>query len=357
MNGGGTQLNAGEIIDTSQIIYVYAETGTTPNCFDEEALDITINPLPDPLAPFPVGDRFCESYTLPALASGQNYYTGSGGTGTQLNAGDVIETSQTIFLQEIDGNTCTNEVSFFVEIVNLEELELETGTICLGPSITTSFVIDTELSNADFSFEWSFEGNLISGATQSSYEATQAGTYTVDYTDIISMCTGSSQVTILGVNDPESLTLRLSAGSFSDSNDIIATVVGDGTYEYVLDSGSPQDSNIFTNVSLGLHNVTAIDVNGCGSITTSIFVIGFPSFFTPNGDTINDEWRVVADVSTPDMDIFIFDRYGKLLQQLDNNTGWDGTYGGTPMPATDYWFVAEFRDGSATFRRHFTLKR
>ncbi|WP_298544467.1 T9SS type B sorting domain-containing protein [uncultured Aquimarina sp.] len=356
-NGAGTQFNAGDIIDVSQVIYVYAETATTPNCFDEEVLNITINPLPTPVAPVNSGDRFCESYTLPALQSGQNYYTATNGEGTQLNSGDVIRTSQTIFLREVDGNGCENEVPFFVEITNIEELEIETGTICLGPITITSFVIDTELNNADFSFQWSFEGTVIPGATQSQYEATQAGVYTVSYTDVVSMCSGNSDVTITGINDPESLDLQLSAGAFSDNSDIIATIVGNGTYEYILDNGSPQDSNVFTNVSLGLHEVTAIDVTGCGSITASIFVVGFPTFFTPNNDGFNDQWGVVGNADTPEMDIYIFDRYGKLLQQLNRDNQWDGTYGGKPLPATDYWFVAEFRDGSATYRRHFTLKR
>ena len=31
-NGGGTQLNDGEVVSASKTLYVYAETGTTPNC-------------------------------------------------------------------------------------------------------------------------------------------------------------------------------------------------------------------------------------------------------------------------------------------------------------------------------------
>ncbi|MHA7058640.1 T9SS type B sorting domain-containing protein [Aquimarina sp. M1] len=357
MNGVGTQLNPGEIINTSQVVYVYAETGTTPNCFDEKPLDITINQLPNPVAPVNPGDRFCERYTLPALQNGQQYFTGPDGAGTQLNVGDIILESQTIFLREVDGIGCENEVSFFVEITNVEELEIEPGIICVGPNTATSFLINTELSDIDFSFDWSFEGTIIPGATQSTYEATQAGTYTVTYTDVVSTCEGSSQITITGVNAPQSLDLQLSSGSFADNSDIIATVTGDSTYQYILDNGSPQDSNIFTNVPLGLHEVTAIDTNRCGSVTASIFVVGFPAFFTPNNDGFNDQWGVVGNVDTPEMDIFIFDRYGKLLQQLNRDNQWDGTYGGKPLPATDYWFVAEFKDGSATYRRHFTLKR
>ncbi len=358
MSGGGVQLNAGEIITTSQVIYVYAETGTTPNCFDEAMLDITINSLPNPVAPVNVGDRFCESYILPDTSAGQNYYTGTNGTGTQLNAGDIVQESQTIFLQEIDINGCQNEVEFFVEIINIEEIEIEPGTVCIGPISFSSYVIDTGLFSGDYSFEWSLNGTVIPGATESSYEATQPGSYTVTYTDTFSMCEGSSDITIRGISDPENIDLQLSNGSFADSNDIIATVTGEGEYEYSLDGGPFQDSNVFTNVSLGLHQVTAADRNGCGFIAAEIFVIGFPNFFTPNNDGINDLWNVQGDESVPDMQIYIFDRYGRLLTQLNpNSAGWDGTYKGVPLPANDYWFKAELSDGSEVYHNHFTLKR
>ena len=64
-------------------------------------------------------------------------------------------------------------------------------------------------------------------------------------------------------------------------------------------------------------------------------------------------------------DIYIFDRYGKLLKQLDpNGPGWDGTFNGKLLPATDYWFkvnidVATSADQEIikTFTGHFSLKR
>jgi gliding motility-associated-like protein len=41
--------------------------------------------------------------------------------------------------------------------------------------------------------------------------------------------------------------------------------------------------------------------------------------------------------------IQIFDRYGKLLKEISpNSTGWNGTYNGQPLPATDYWFVVDY---------------
>ena len=55
--------------------------------------------------------------------------------------------------------------------------------------------------------------------------------------------------------------------------------------------------------------------------------------------------------------VYIFDRFGKLLKQLDPlSNGWDGTYLGKPMPATDYWFRTFLEDGRE-FKGHFSLVR
>ena len=55
--------------------------------------------------------------------------------------------------------------------------------------------------------------------------------------------------------------------------------------------------------------------------------------------------------------IRIFNRYGKLLKELNPlGQGWDGTFSGTNLPADDYWFQVNLEDGRV-FKSHFTLKR
>jgi hypothetical protein len=76
--GNGTQLHEGDIITSNQTIYVYADTGTVPNCFNEKSFTVNIfkvDVLPN--------TTICESYTLPTLTVGK-YFTGANGTGVQL---------------------------------------------------------------------------------------------------------------------------------------------------------------------------------------------------------------------------------------------------------------------------------
>src|SRR5690606_11999338 len=94
--------------------------GERINCHDENEFLITINETPV-LPTFP--DRFaCNAYTLPALAQG-NYFTAPNGTGTMLNAGDAITSSQTIyvFAETATVPNCTDEASFHVTVFNVDE--------------------------------------------------------------------------------------------------------------------------------------------------------------------------------------------------------------------------------------------
>ncbi len=113
-NKTGTMLNAGDSIPTDQTIYIYAETGTTPNCTDEDSFSTSIFNV-DELADVTTCDRF----VLPNLNIGR-YYTGPLGTGTNLQAGQAITDSQTIYIYAVApfDSISYDESSFEINIVD-----------------------------------------------------------------------------------------------------------------------------------------------------------------------------------------------------------------------------------------------
>ena len=128
-NGQGTQLNTGDIITTSQTIYFY--TPTNNGCADDVPINIAINPIP----PVDLLNDFItcvdNPMSLPALTNG-NYFTQTGGTGTQLNAGDIITSTQRIYIYNFDGN-CPNETSFNVEVRPLPPINSFTDIFSCDP--------------------------------------------------------------------------------------------------------------------------------------------------------------------------------------------------------------------------------
>jgi gliding motility-associated-like protein len=142
-------------------------------------------------------------------------------------------------------------------------------------------------------------------------------------------------------------------------NDNVITVfaTGNGEYEYSIDGVNYQTSNQFTGLNSDKYTVLVRDKNGCGTATNEVYLLMFPRFFTPNGDGYNDTWKIKFSDIEAGMTVKIFDRYGKIIKVLSTNTdSWDGTYNGTELSATDYWFVVTRANG-IEYKGHFSLKR
>ncbi|WP_231562582.1 T9SS type B sorting domain-containing protein [Muricauda sp. MAR_2010_75] len=147
----------------------------------------------------------------------------------------------------------------------------------------------------------------------------------------------------------------------SDNNTVQISVTGDGVYEYALQDpmGPYQDSNTFENVPPGFLDIYIRDKKGCGTTHGKIAVIGYPKFFTPNGDNVNDYWQIQGLEAELDLNstVSIFDKYGKLVSNIRlDSSGWNGMFNSQKMPASDYWFRTILPDGRE-IKGHFTLKR
>ncbi|MDX9789372.1 MAG: T9SS type B sorting domain-containing protein [Candidatus Kapabacteria bacterium] len=160
------------------------------------------------------------------------------------------------------------------------------------------------------------------------------------------------QVTIMGNHT------NLSISVLNNTTIVVNVENADNSLLYQLNNGNLQHSNIFENVNYGCHTVNIIDSNGCSTQSYSVFVFNYPKFFTPNGDGHNDYWNI--NLENSNTKISIFDRYEKLLKQIhQEEIGWDGTFNGHKLPATDYWFVLEYDacGEQKIFKSHFSLMR
>ncbi|MBT8268737.1 MAG: T9SS type B sorting domain-containing protein, partial [Bacteroidia bacterium] len=291
------------------------------------------------------------------------------GTNALTSPYENTSNPQMIYVR-VDNDTTPDSICYAVTSLTLvvepiPAFDLDDGYIlCVdenGTEVVSPPVLDTGLSEADYSFIWQYNGVDIAGATGSDYMPAQGGSYSVVVTDLMSGCQSSDSTTVTE-SGPPVVTAEVTTLAFADDHVIQATATGPGVYEYSLDGGPWQESGTFTGVSAGEHIVTARDVNGCGIGVVQVLVIDYPKFFTPNGDGYHDTWNIVGISSIPGAKIYIFDRFGKLLKQLSPlGEGWNGTYNGELMPSDDYWFAVYYnepRDNSnKEFRAHFTLKR
>ncbi|MDR6844838.1 choice-of-anchor L domain-containing protein [Flavobacterium granuli] len=363
--GAGTVIPAGTVLTTSQTIYVYAIVGNRLTCTSEQRFSITISIAPVLVSTPDVA--ICQSYTLPPLSKG-DYYSGPDATGTNYLAGQQINTSQKMYIYAPapENFSCASQDDFDITIYPLKDLPLKSGVICVDyqtGALINSAQLNSGLNPNIYTIDWFLNGNKIS--TGADYTAVQEGIYTIVSTkntpNVGDDC-GYNQATVTVEKSSPAIATLTVTDAFEDSIDIIVTVTnGFGIYEYQMDDGNFQTSNVFSNVNSGQHIITVKDTKGnCDNRVLIANVLKYPKYFTPNNDGTHDTWNITDLSFQPDAIINIFDRYGKFLKELKpSEPGWDGNYNGHPLPSTDYWFQVFYtQDGVAqVFKSHFSMKR
>uniref|UniRef100_UPI0025C18D58 T9SS type B sorting domain-containing protein n=1 Tax=Flavobacterium sp. TaxID=239 RepID=UPI0025C18D58 len=189
---------------------------------------------------------------------------------------------------------------------------------------------------------------------------------------VIDENTVSDEVTIEGklrICKGESATLRVNIRS---NQEIVS-------YQWKVNGNDifGADTNTYVATQEGNYTVSVSTSKGCyllSAVAKVIFLsnedcelekqgLDYPKFFTPNGDGYNDTWHVINLENVNYVEIDIFDRYGKFITHLtENSPGWDGTYKNNPVLASDYWFVLTYEEMNnpgikKQIRSHFSLKR
>lgn len=82
-----------------------------------------------------------------------------------------------------------------------------------------------------------------------------------------------------------------------------------------------------------------------------------PNTFTPNGDGINETWKIQYLESYPECRIRVFNRDGQAIYESlgYDITGWDGKYKGKTLPFGTYYYVIEPGSGRKPITGYVTL--
>lgn len=261
-----------------------------------------------------------------------------------------ISSPRTIYVRAESDNACYGNGTLELELVAFPELEDQTLAVC--PSefpLTIDSGLDVSILS-QYLFSWNTSENTNQIAVYSS------GEYTLTVIDPIHGCENSLTVYVTENEQAQIADVAV--------NDYSATVVltnSSGEFLFALDSenGPFQNNSTFSHVEPGFHTVYVTDTDNCSTVSAEFNVIGFPDFFTPNNDGFNDYWNILGlkESESPDLQIFIFDRYGKLLKSFNpyQTDGWDGTYNGAMLTPDDYWYYLKLSNGKE-YQGHFTLK-
>lgn len=166
------------------------------------------------------------------------------------------------------------------------------------------------------------------------------GTYTVKVTNA-SNCENTSSTLV----KQSILANILKVEIFNNNAKVLLSSTGD--FEYSLNNINWQNSNEFKNLGNGNHTVFVRTKLGCiiGQMNFTIFNIS--NSFTPNGDGINDTWKIDGMENYPNSEVTVLDRQSTIvLRTITNGTfEWNGHFNGRVLPSGTYWYIIKVSDG------------
>jgi len=273
---------------------------------------------------------------------------------TEVRNFQNTENPQTIYASLTIPNSGCSNLTELVGSVNFEIRSIPLPVLSQGNQEDTFFEINNLQEDTAISLTITRRNSFNSG---------------LDCENSLDAITGSRyQILLQPTSAPTTVTSRTLNNAFSQGVNVEATAdlpIGDLTdLEYTIDGEEYQDSPIFENIPAGTIQVTARNKFGCGLQVESevIEILDYVKFFTPNNDGINDRWNLISTQVPDNAQVFIFDRFGKLIKQIfSNSLGWDGTYAGEPVPSSSYWFRVEYEElvtrDPKVFVGNFILKR
>jgi len=362
-------LTAGQHIINAEAFYLGQTIVSNSFTFD-------ITPLPQPNISV-VGElTFYEGDSVILIANGSGDFLWSDAATTQTN---TIFDSGTYFVEEtVNGCTGKSEL-VVVEVIPLPNDVFLTvnGPTTLCPGESTEL-----LSSAGGHNQWLKDGWFIDGATATSLRVEESGLYQVQVTDPNTGIINLSESVSVSVAPPNDIDFEAYPQQAVPGDEIsfnttgstpLATYLWDFGDANGADNSSAEQRPVYVYEQEGFYSVSLVvtDTFGCAKTITKpnyisvfqnevVIVPGLfiPSAFTPNGDGVNDLFKVRG--AQGNVYMAIYNHWGEAIFVADNATkGWDGTRYGIPAQNGTYTYlvIVQTADGPQEIAGHITLLR
>lgn len=321
-NGAGQIIPAGTLITSTQNVYVFGETGSTPNCTDTDTFTVVIGYItPDDIIQ-------CQPFTLPALPKNGKYFTEAGGQGTQIPAGTVLTGTQTIYVYIPGASGCIIDTHFNVSIAQPPVDVLPDQSVCGGytlPALTDGNYFDgpqgsgNQLNAGDFISEdktiYIFAPGTDDCHNESQFDVIIKPVTAIDSRASVSVC-NSYELTPLTVGNyytgPGGTGTALFAGDVVTSTQTV----------YIYDAGDssscPAENSFLIDI-FPLEADNPAPVSECDSYTLPSLTVG--NYFTmPGGSAVvGNIQKHAGDVITSTTTLYVYTESGERINCWDEN--------------------------------------
>ncbi|MEZ4979486.1 MAG: gliding motility-associated C-terminal domain-containing protein [Chitinophagales bacterium] len=282
---------------------------------------------------------------LSALGGVQGIYTSTLCTGLQLGVEDGE-----------DGGFSFNYAPIissepFIETTVSAEMD---ALICAGDQVNLSASIS---SSAAYEFNWIYNGVSVSQDLNTTQSPVIRGVNefvaTATWNVFSEACIEDASLAIIVRNpditivvDPDE---AVEIGDVVFLNAVINPPSQNYTYQWSENYVQPQDDRnaLVEPFETTEFCISVTDEIGCvKTACTTIEVLlpnsGAPDAFSPNGDNLNDVFRIIPEAQLIQKSLKIYDRWGELLYESTELLEWDGKLKGVLQNADNYIWTAEF---------------
>lgn len=285
----------------------------------------------------------CNGNTTSLIGGGASTYSWTNGVTDGVSFSPTITTTYTVIGSSAAG--CTNTAVQTITVNPTPTITVTNAAVCSG-------VTATLVASGANTYTWSTNAN----GNSINVNPTSTTTYTVSGTDA-NGCTNNtiSTVNIYAIPVAD---FNSSEGDFITLGSNVTlnnTSVNSDTYEWEIlctgqTSTSPNLNIAFADTGNCCINLVATNIAGCSDTVKKCVtiikeaVVLIPNVFTPNGDGINDVFKINSS-GLKTLTCAIYDRWGLKMYEWDGLNGyWDGATKSGLAPDGTYFYITTYSD-------------
>lgn len=277
-----------------------------------------------------------------------------------------------------NGSTSTNSITtgyynssgnYTITLINTNLFCADTTTTSItlpgNPNATTNYTLACDgvlsvnpIQDPSWTYQWNFGDGNSSNVINPTHTYSTSGQYVLTLVVDNGFCLDSSTQTLVYstpntysiISSLDSCALRAAFSLTPTPTDSVIWNFGDGTTSNVISPIHQYgiSTNYLVQVIINPFTVCSDTVENQIDLSriSSLENLFLPNSFTPNGDQVNDLYRLENN-TCDNISILIYNRWGALVHKSDDITNpWNGKHNGQDLPQGIYKIVAKNKTSS-----------
>jgi gliding motility-associated-like protein len=291
---------------------------------------------------------------------------GDGTTAQEANPQKQYFNSGTylVTLRVLSNEGCEKSQSKNITVDALPVASFTAPDVCLGSAM--AFRNSSYYNAGSLTYQWRFGDGNTSVATSPAHRYAAAGVYQVKLIATTAKgcqdsVTRSVEVrTLVGGDAGPDVTISKGSGTVLQAQGGVSYL-----WQPVTGLSNPATPNpVASPTATTVYQVLITDALGCtatDNVTVTVvddFSVTAMNILTPNGDGVNDTWKISNIENYGSANVYVFDRNGtEVFSAKGYQNDWKGNYGNDLLPDGTYYYFVSFDDSDVVYKGSLTILR